>query len=76
MLLCFAFLKVNVLDEDTLVMNLEFSVQETTCLRDSGDPSSCTFRRGYYVVSDPESNARETLTTSMARSGSGVTKGA
>ncbi|XP_052605262.1 secreted phosphoprotein 24 isoform X2 [Peromyscus californicus insignis] len=42
--------RVNVLDEDTLVMNLEFSVQETTCLRDSGDPSSCTFRRGYYVM--------------------------
>lgn len=73
---CFAFVKVNVLDEDTVVMNLEFSVQETTCLRDSGDPSSCTFRRGYYVVSDPGSNVRETLTTSMTRSGSGVTKGA
>lgn len=63
---CIAFVKVNVLDEDTVVMNLEFSVQETTCLRDSGDPSSCTFRRGYYVVSDPGSNVRETLTTSAS----------
>lgn len=62
---CFAFVKVNVLDEDTLVMNLEFSVQETTCLRDSGDTSSCTFQRGYYVVSDPGSNTRKTLTNSM-----------
>ncbi|XP_006529981.1 secreted phosphoprotein 24 isoform X1 [Mus musculus] len=41
--------RVNVLDEDTLVMNLEFSVQETTCLRDSGDPSTCAFQRGYSV---------------------------
>lgn len=52
-------MKVNVLDEDTLVMNLEFTVQETTCLRESGDPSTCAFQRGYSVVSDPERNARE-----------------
>lgn len=57
---CFASVKVNALDEDTLVMNLEFSVQETTCLRDSGDSSTCPFQRGYSVVSDPERNARET----------------
>ncbi|CAO2625368.1 Secreted phosphoprotein 24 [Lemmus lemmus] len=50
--------RVNVLDEDTVVMNLEFSVQETTCLRDSGDPSSCTFRRGYYV---PTAACRSTV---------------
>ena len=74
--LCFAFVKVNVLDEDTLVMNLEFSVQETTCLRDSGDPSTCAFQRGYSVVSDSERNAREDLTTSMTMSRPGVTKGA
>jgi hypothetical protein len=43
--------KVNVLDEDNLIMNLEFTVRETTCLRDSKeDPSTCAFQRGYYVV--------------------------
>lgn len=72
---CFAFVKVNVLDEDTLVMNLEFSVQETTCLRDSGDSSTCAFQRGYSVVSDPERNARENVPTFMTMSGSGITKG-
>ncbi|XP_036028628.1 secreted phosphoprotein 24 [Onychomys torridus] len=56
--------KVNVLDEDTLVMNLEFSVQETTCLRDSGDPSSCTFRRGYYV---PTAACRSTVQMSQGQ---------
>ncbi|KAM7339677.1 hypothetical protein ACRRTK_000292 [Alexandromys fortis] len=56
--------KVNVLDEDTVVMNLEFSVQETTCLRDSGDPSSCTFRRGYYV---PTAACRSTVQMSKGQ---------
>ncbi|XP_012878656.1 PREDICTED: secreted phosphoprotein 24 [Dipodomys ordii] len=42
--------RVNVLDEDSLIMNLEFSVRETMCLRDSGeDPSACAFQRGYYL---------------------------
>ncbi|XP_042535252.1 secreted phosphoprotein 24 [Dipodomys spectabilis] len=42
--------RVNVLDEDSLIMNLEFSVRETTCLRESGeDPSACAFQRGYYL---------------------------
>ncbi|XP_062049751.1 secreted phosphoprotein 24 isoform X1 [Lepus europaeus] len=42
--------RVNALDEDTVVMNLEFSLRETTCRADSGgDPSSCAFQRGYYV---------------------------
>ncbi|XP_069877082.1 secreted phosphoprotein 24 isoform X2 [Dipodomys merriami] len=43
--------RVNILDEDSLIMNLEFSVRETTCLRDSGeDPSACAFQRGYYLM--------------------------
>ncbi|XP_010624409.1 secreted phosphoprotein 24 isoform X2 [Fukomys damarensis] len=42
--------RVNVLDEDSVIMSLEFSVGETTCLKDSGeDPSTCAFQRGYYV---------------------------
>lgn len=46
------FVKVNALDEDNVIMNLEFSIRETTCRADSGeDPSSCAFQRGYYVVS-------------------------
>ncbi|XP_029420013.1 secreted phosphoprotein 24 isoform X2 [Nannospalax galili] len=51
--------RVNALDEDTLIMNLEFSVRETTCLRDSGeDPSTCVFQRGYYV---PTAACRSTV---------------
>ncbi|KAH0509415.1 Secreted phosphoprotein 24 [Microtus ochrogaster] len=56
--------RVNVLDEDTVVMNLEFNVQETTCLRDSGNPSSCTFRRGYYV---PTAACRSTVQMSKGQ---------
>ncbi|XP_077008190.1 secreted phosphoprotein 24 isoform X2 [Tamandua tetradactyla] len=42
--------RVNVLDEDTLSMDLEFSIRETTCRRDSGeDPSTCDFQRGYFA---------------------------
>ncbi|XP_021487420.1 secreted phosphoprotein 24 [Meriones unguiculatus] len=56
--------RVNVLDEDTLVMNLEFSVQETKCLRDSNDPSTCTFQRGYYV---PTAACRSTVQMSKGQ---------
>ncbi|XP_003474445.2 secreted phosphoprotein 24 [Cavia porcellus] len=42
--------RVNVLDEDRVLMSLEFSIRETTCLKDSReDPSTCAFQRGYYV---------------------------
>ncbi|XP_008688523.1 secreted phosphoprotein 24 isoform X1 [Ursus maritimus] len=42
--------RVNVLDQDSLNMDLEFGIRETTCRRDSGeDPASCDFQRGYYV---------------------------
>ena len=45
-------MKVNVLDEDSLSMDIVFSIRETTCRRDSGeDPATCDFQRGYYVVS-------------------------
>nr|XP_012805049.1 secreted phosphoprotein 24 [Jaculus jaculus] len=51
--------RVNVLDEDTLIMSLEFNVRETTCLRDSGkEPSTCVFQRGYYV---PTAACRSTV---------------
>uniref|UniRef100_A0A2I2YBX2 Secreted phosphoprotein 24 n=1 Tax=Gorilla gorilla gorilla TaxID=9595 RepID=A0A2I2YBX2_GORGO len=42
--------RVEVLDENNLVMNLEFSIRETTCRKDSGeDPATCAFQRDYYV---------------------------
>ncbi|XP_072816763.1 secreted phosphoprotein 24 [Vicugna pacos] len=42
--------RVNVLDEDSLSMDIEFGIRETTCRRDSGDdPAACDFQRGYYV---------------------------
>ncbi|KAM4836504.1 secreted phosphoprotein 24 isoform 1-T2 [Thomomys bottae] len=51
--------RVTVLDEGSSVMNLEFSVQETTCLRDTGeDPSTCAFQRGYYL---PTASCRSTV---------------
>lgn len=44
--------KVYVLEQDSLNMDLEFGIRETTCRRDSGaDPSTCDFQRGYYAVS-------------------------
>lgn len=61
------------LDENSLSMDIEFSVRETTCRRGSGeDPATCDFQRGYYVVSglgraqgpptaDPETNTRKHL---------------
>uniref|UniRef100_A0A8D2JQW2 Secreted phosphoprotein 24 n=1 Tax=Sciurus vulgaris TaxID=55149 RepID=A0A8D2JQW2_SCIVU len=42
--------RVNVLDEDNVIMDLEFGIRETTCTRDSGaDPSTCAFQRGHYM---------------------------
>ncbi|XP_004868423.1 secreted phosphoprotein 24 [Heterocephalus glaber] len=42
--------RVNALGEDSVIMSLEFSVRETTCLRGSvEDPSACAFQRGYYA---------------------------
>uniref|UniRef100_A0A8C9JNV3 Secreted phosphoprotein 24 n=1 Tax=Panthera tigris altaica TaxID=74533 RepID=A0A8C9JNV3_PANTA len=44
-------LSVYVLDQDSLSMDLEFGIRETTCRRESGeDPSTCDFQRGYYMV--------------------------
>lgn len=45
-------MKVNALDEDSLTMDLEFRIQETTCRKESeADPATCDFQRGYHVVS-------------------------
>ncbi|XP_006866876.1 PREDICTED: secreted phosphoprotein 24 [Chrysochloris asiatica] len=42
--------KVSVVDEDNLSMDIEFSIRETVCRRDSSeDPSICDFQRGFYV---------------------------
>ncbi|XP_004674815.2 PREDICTED: secreted phosphoprotein 24 [Condylura cristata] len=42
--------RVSVLDEDSLIVDIEFSVRETACRRDSGeDPATCDFQRGYHV---------------------------
>lgn len=62
-------MKVHVLEENNVSMDLEFSIRETTCRRDSGvDPTTCDFQRGYYVVSVvrratpiPEMNMRQRL---------------
>ncbi|KAG8515565.1 Secreted phosphoprotein 24, partial [Galemys pyrenaicus] len=44
--------RVSVLDEHGVTMDIDFSVRETTCRRDSGeDPASCDFQRGFHVVS-------------------------
>ncbi|XP_034862703.1 secreted phosphoprotein 24 [Mirounga leonina] len=44
--------RVNVLDQDSLNMDLEFGIRETTCRRDSGkDPATCDFQRVYYMPS-------------------------
>ncbi|XP_029788748.1 secreted phosphoprotein 24 isoform X1 [Suricata suricatta] len=45
-----AIKRVYVLEPDSVSMDLEFGIRETTCRRDSGqDPSTCDFQRGYYV---------------------------
>ncbi|XP_004471519.2 secreted phosphoprotein 24 [Dasypus novemcinctus] len=42
--------RASVLDEDILTMDIEFSIRETTCRKDSGeDPSTCDFQRGYFA---------------------------
>nr|XP_005574744.1 PREDICTED: secreted phosphoprotein 24 isoform X1 [Macaca fascicularis]XP_005574745.1 PREDICTED: secreted phosphoprotein 24 isoform X1 [Macaca fascicularis] len=54
--------EVEVLDENSLVMNLKFSIRETTCRRDSGeDPATCAFQRDYYV---PTAVCRSTVKVS------------
>lgn len=42
--------RVNILEEENLSIDIQFSIRETTCRRDSGeDPATCDFQRGYYV---------------------------
>nr|XP_030718904.1 secreted phosphoprotein 24 [Globicephala melas] len=42
--------RVNILDEDSLTMDIELRIRETTCRRGSGeDPATCDFQRGYYM---------------------------
>ncbi|XP_054426464.1 secreted phosphoprotein 24 [Pteronotus mesoamericanus] len=51
--------RVNVLDENSLSMDIEFSIRETTCRRGSGeDPATCDFQRGYFV---PTAACRSTV---------------
>ncbi|XP_049744816.1 secreted phosphoprotein 24 [Elephas maximus indicus] len=41
--------RVNIVDGDSLNMDIEFSIRETVCRRDSGeDPSTCDFQRDLY----------------------------
>ncbi|XP_023393707.1 secreted phosphoprotein 24 [Pteropus vampyrus] len=57
--------RVNVLDEDSLSMDLEFSIRETTCRSSSGeDPATCDFQRGYYM---PAAVCRSTVRMSAQR---------
>ncbi|XP_045414779.1 secreted phosphoprotein 24 [Lemur catta] len=54
--------RVEVLDENNLIMSLEFSVRETTCRRDSGeDPSTCPFQGSYFA---PTAVCRSTVQVS------------
>ncbi|XP_020749511.2 secreted phosphoprotein 24 [Odocoileus virginianus] len=57
--------RVNALDEDSLTMDLEFRIQETTCRRESeADPATCDFQRGYHV---PIAVCRSTVRMSAER---------
>uniref|UniRef100_A0A452FGV1 Secreted phosphoprotein 24 n=1 Tax=Capra hircus TaxID=9925 RepID=A0A452FGV1_CAPHI len=57
--------RVNALDEDSLTMDLEFRIQETTCRRESeADPATCDFQRGYHV---PVAICRSTVRMSSER---------
>lgn len=57
--------RVNVLDEDSLSMDLEFSIRETMCRSNSGeDPVTCDFQRGYYM---PAAACRSTVRMSAQR---------
>ncbi|ELK14354.1 Secreted phosphoprotein 24 [Pteropus alecto] len=57
--------RVNVLDEDSLSMDLEFSIRETTCRSSSGeDPATCDFQRGYDM---PAAVCRSTVRMSAQR---------
>lgn len=67
-------MKVNALDEDSLTMDLEFRIQETTCRRESeADPATCDFQRGYHMVSvgkghQPGNRCEGALPSSITRS--------
>ncbi|EPQ11128.1 Secreted phosphoprotein 24 [Myotis brandtii] len=51
--------RVNILGENSSSLDIEFSVRETTCRRDSGeDPATCDFQSGYYV---PAASCRSTV---------------
>ncbi|XP_052493959.1 secreted phosphoprotein 24 [Budorcas taxicolor] len=57
--------RVNALDEDSLTMDLEFRIQETTCRRESeADLATCDFQRGYHV---PVAICRSTVRMSSER---------
>ncbi|KAM9692643.1 secreted phosphoprotein 24 [Dama dama] len=57
--------RVNALDEDSLTMDLEFRIQETTCRKESeADPATCDFQRGYHV---PIAVCRSTVQMSAER---------
>ncbi|XP_036714809.1 secreted phosphoprotein 24 isoform X2 [Balaenoptera musculus] len=54
--------RVNMLDEDSLTMDIEFGIRETTCRRGSReDPATCDFQRGYYA---PAAVCRSTVRVS------------
>ncbi|XP_036925133.1 secreted phosphoprotein 24 [Sturnira hondurensis] len=57
--------RVNMLAENSLSMDIEFSIRETTCRRGSGeDPTTCDFQRGYYV---PAAACRSTVRMSAGQ---------
>ncbi|XP_057602116.1 secreted phosphoprotein 24 isoform X2 [Hippopotamus amphibius kiboko] len=54
--------RVNVQDENSFTMDIEFGIRETTCRRGSGeDPATCDFQTGYYM---PAAICRSTVMVS------------
>lgn len=57
--------RVNILEEDSVSMDIEFSIRETTCRRNSGeDPATCDFQRGFYT---PAAVCRSTVWVSAEK---------
>uniref|UniRef100_F6YJU6 Secreted phosphoprotein 24 n=1 Tax=Monodelphis domestica TaxID=13616 RepID=F6YJU6_MONDO len=51
--------RVNFVNENDLSMDIDFSIRETECRKESGSPpSACDFKRGYYV---PTASCRSTV---------------
>ncbi|XP_036625136.1 secreted phosphoprotein 24 [Trichosurus vulpecula] len=51
--------RVNFVNENDLIMDIDFRIRETECRKESGNPpSTCDFKMGYYV---PTASCRSTV---------------